>query len=221
MYRVGRSQLEPITFVQFNLHQIYELDLRFDSVFFDNWLLDLPAITSINLDCTCIKGFDPTTFQSSIHLEELILTHNSVKELQPDLFANCKNLIKFNFNDNRIELKSDTFKHMRNLKYLNLKRNRISDIPDGVFSNLTNLRFLQLMRNKISVIQEGAFFPYLLNLRVLDLSKNKIKLIDKDYCFRSLVNLVKLNLQHNQISNLPANLFMNLVNLEELNLSEN
>ncbi|XP_061186952.1 toll-like receptor 4 [Saccostrea echinata] len=69
------------------------------------------------------------------------------------------------------------------------------------------------------------FFNYTDSLKVLKLNKNLLgKILENDTdgeTFKNLVNLEQLDLSDNQIKNLPVKIFKNLRNIRELNLKSN
>lgn len=100
------------------------------------------------------------------------------------------------------------------LNYLNIHETCLSNIPDEI-ANLENLQTLVLHSNKICEISEKL--AALQKLKVLDLSRNELKTIPE--ALTKLPQLVTVNLSFNQLNSVPD--FIQTTKLSTLNLSNN
>ena len=192
------------------------------------WLAALTALTKINLSCTLNTDSieDPNLFESSIYLQEINLSSNSIRELDSNMFCSLKNLTSLDLLYNSIStLKEGIFKGLNNLRELLLSFNKLTTFPEDLFKDLVNLEYLTLNYNKIESMPDKLFLP-LVSLKQLFLHCNKIFFKDqngnvKENIFQGLTRLEHLNLSNNQISYLPQGLFQDLVNLKYLDLNNN
>ena len=85
---------------------------------------------------------------------------------------------------------------------------------------LERVKFLNFSYNAIEVVfvNTSANFPV---LETLDISHNLITLAGEDTFLETIVSLVAIDLSHNRIKHLTQNQFSNLVNLRQLDLSNN
>ena len=100
-----------------------------------------------------------------------------------------------------------------------LSKNRLINIPIGVFVNCGGLATLDLGHNLLTAIHADAFAG-LDSLDELDLRQNLLTAIHAD-AFAGLNRLATLYLYHNQLTNIPAGLFAGLSSLQWLNLDYN
>ncbi|XP_076878767.1 transforming growth factor beta activator LRRC33-like [Brachyhypopomus gauderio] len=126
-------------------------------------------------------------------LEHLSLSGNSLSRLTPNLFANNKNLVSIDIENNNIfEVDEGTFEPLRKLSILNMARNNLVHICDFWLHQVT---FLNLSQNSIEF-----FFTYqnreIYLLETLDLSYNNLLYFP---VVPSRNKLKYLHLQHNKI----------------------
>lgn len=172
------------------------------------------------------------------NLKRLILSENKIRNIFVGVNPNdgsglsCLiNLELLAIDRNEIEdISVKTFRGLRHLKILHLEGNKISRFEDNVFSDLDQLEALYLFGNakifsyddcngiRDTYLADKAFHN-LTRLHFLDLSYNRIKDLP-DNIFSGLTELTHLNLGHNRIQNV-SNQLAPLINLEEIDLSEN
>ena len=102
---------------------------------------------------------------------------------------------------------------------LYLSRNRLTELPAGLFDGLTALQRLHLQRNHLVQLPPSPFGG-LYALRRLDLSHNSFSQIPEPL-FRGLSKLEVLWLDHNNLTRLPAHVFDGLESLWKLDLRYN
>ncbi|KAG7313233.1 hypothetical protein JYU34_000332 [Plutella xylostella] len=102
---------------------------------------------------------------------------------------------------------------------LDVRFNRISSLPPGVFSHIAPLRSLLLNDNQLTALRTGAFRG-LGSLVYLYLYRNHIRHIDEDV-FDGLPHLKQLYLHVNEIKHISPATFHNLPMLDRLYLHHN
>ena len=130
-------------------------------------------------------------------LEVLALRNNSMKDLQPGMFAT-----------------------LAKLKILDVSQNQIKDMQNGLFKGLESLLGLFLQRNKLSSFNLNGTFSELGNLIYLDLRHNTLKNLHSGL-FAGLKNLKKLRLQNITLEHIDESVFDDVSNLTYLYLSNN
>ena len=159
-------------------------------------------------------------FTGLVNLRDLILSHNQLVGLPPNVFSDLYNLETLLLDNNRLEaLPPNVFSGMRNLELLLLDNNRLETLPSNVFSGLPNLMELRLGTNQLTSLPSGIFSG-LTSLEALLLGENLLAVIPADV-FAGLSKLRRLWVHENQFATLPTNVFRGLHDLEELRLSGN
>uniref|UniRef100_A0A8B9JAY2 Uncharacterized protein n=1 Tax=Astyanax mexicanus TaxID=7994 RepID=A0A8B9JAY2_ASTMX len=93
-----------------------------------------------NLDSEAVGLY----IQNATALEQIALNGNSLTRLTPDLFANNRNLVTIDFENNNIfEIEEGTFEHLEKLSVLNLARNNLVHVCDFQLYQLTSLNLSQ------------------------------------------------------------------------------
>ncbi|XP_034760049.2 toll-like receptor 9, partial [Acipenser ruthenus] len=175
-------------------------------------------------------------------LKVLSLAYNNIVHLSHANFSGAQNLVNLNLDKNcyynnpcgdTFDLKEDVFRDMHQLKVLSLKFNNITAVPRGLPQFLEDL---DLRENKISRIN-SIDFANLTQLKILNLEWNCQRCdhaaqpcfpclnnasINLDpNSFRNQRNLISLSLRGNSLRTLSDSLFEPLVNLSNLDLSDN
>lgn len=121
-----------------------------------------------------------------------------------------------------LDLSLGAFNGLRELHTLDLAYNNIRKIPSDLFCALENIISLNLTRNKIKFVDELGFGHKCgSTLQTIDLSYNDIMSLPADSEILHLRRLTQLFLQNNKISELPADVFNDLLSLKLVNLSDN
>lgn len=167
------------------------------------------------------------------------LQNGRIKEI-PHKLKICKKLKYLDLFGNSISIIPDWFYEFKNLENLSLKSNNFKQLPIIIFT-IENLNSLNLSENQINKITDH-YFSSLMCIEKVDLSYNNISFISNDRISYSKCrilnlkgnklenfpipisdchNLEKLDLSENSISEIDDDIFENLENLVELNLSFN
>lgn len=125
-------------------------------------------------------------------------------------------------NNKELELSLGAFNGLRELHTLDLAHNNIRKIPSDLFCALENIISLNLTQNKIKFVDELGFGHKCgSTLQTIDLSYNDIMSLPADSEILHLRRLTQLFLQNNKISELPGDVFSDLLSLKVVNLSDN
>lgn len=176
---------------------------------------------------------------NSVYTAKLILSNNSLSELDSHLFSQLSILQVLDLSFNQIERIDGLFNGCDNLKELNLSYNKVSAIFGDEFLFVRNLTFIDLSYNQISVLGEisldhpGARIKELIlrgnelcmfvfnlsdsfhknfTIEKIDVSSNRLTSIFMQS------DLTKLDASRNKIASIG---FADEVTIKEINLSEN
>jgi len=182
----------------------------------------LPKLKYLNL-AQSLKTEDFEIYCNCL-LEELVLSHNSIKEIKIQNIFNTDTLKIIDFSENQITtIKSNTFTKLPNLISLNLSFNQISKIEDNAFEGLYNLQEMNLAGKNNKII----YRPYLFKT-ISGLSKLKYLTLNKEFAFSSEKEDDNNNNKHNychyefrNLQEIPDDTFYGLEVLETLDLSFN
>ncbi|XP_046405206.1 protein toll-like [Ischnura elegans] len=156
-----------------------------------------------------------------IGLRNLYLRDNGLTKLPGNLFSGAPDLKWIDLRGNSIVLPSSIFQDLPNLEVLELGSNGITSLPPDIFRGLTRLKLLNIWQNKLGETNlSRTHFLGLTALNSLDLNSNGIKMLSPGI-FHDLRALKNLNLNSNNLSSIPADLFINNVNLTKLRLNDN
>ena len=170
------------------------------------WLVDFPALKSLDLSHNQISKFEGLDHLAS--LTELDLSGNQIAKLEG--LERLTSLTGLYLRDNQIA-KLEGLDHLTSLTGLYLSGNQIAKL-EGL-NALTSLTELYLSRNQIAKL-EGL--ERLTSLTELDLSDNQIAKLEG---LNALTSLTRLDLSDNQIAKLEG--LNALTSLTGLNLSGN
>lgn len=163
-------------------------------------------------------------------LTEISLTDCKILRLPGNAFEGLrglKTLTLRSMNDRwghnkELDLSLGAFNGLRELHTLDLGYNNIRKIPSDLFCALENIISLNLTRNKIKFVDELGFGHKCgSTLQTIDLSYNDIMSLPADSEILHLRRLTQLFLQNNKITELPSEVFSDLLSLKVVNLSEN
>ena len=202
---------------------------------------ELPANTKV-LDLTQNLISNLSAFDHLPKLTKLVLRHNSIEHIEPDVFTNSPNLleldlsfnVKINLPANLLEplqslnilkmtdcgitkLDIDFFKKNHHLTHLHLDSNPLNEVNATFFKHLKELEFLDLTNTKLTSLNIGKEAP-MNKLITLNVSTNMLELVP---FFQYAPNIENLVLDYNRIGVLNKDSFVYLRNLESLELSHN
>ena len=179
----------PISFSVFELLNAGLLDVKISNASKDG-VLDLSSLRIFGLDGLSdlldkidvpVKSMDLSDNELSFisdtdfifyfsRLETLILSNNSINELQPGSFDN-----------------------LVNLKFIDLGQNYITNIPNFIFANCTKLINIDLSDNSLRRLNKDVFFGLKGCLQKVNLADNSISKLSED-CFDGFKYLVTVYL---------------------------
>ncbi|XP_043945268.1 vasorin [Protopterus annectens] len=163
-----------------------------------------------------ITTLDEQDFLGLSQLQFLDLSQNKISDLKKNIFHQLPSLRNLDLSSNQItEISNETFSGLHLLERLYLDNNKIQHIHPSAFDTLEMLLELKLQNNQLHVVPPLK----LPSLLLLDISGNKIPLLTRDI-FLS-VNIESLKIAGLGITSLDEDLFENLKNLHELDLSDN
>lgn len=172
--------------------------------------------------------FDNSQQQLNSLKEISIFNNRNLQKLDPGIFkqglssSNLK-FLGISSNDNLKELNEDIFDDLTSLKTLHLKYNGLKEFSPKIFGENIKNSLTELYLNIDSVVKfPSKIFDGFINLKILDLRNNTKLNLEDENIFSSLISLRHLILRGcNLQSPLPSNLFNNLKNLGNLDLSYN
>lgn len=160
--------------------------------------LSYNKLTAESLHGDIFRGrFDVAAYEP-IMLEELDLSHNSIWQLDPNVFEHLPNLKTLSLSNNHLTSLDATFSHalrvLINLEHLDLSETGIYDIPEEVFDDKAHLRELLIHGNDfkelpLSIHKVGD------SLKSLYIGTNPIEELNAT-TFEGLVHLVHLNISN-------------------------
>nr|XP_023030011.1 carboxypeptidase N subunit 2-like isoform X2 [Leptinotarsa decemlineata] len=180
------------------------LNISLNHLTFSEGFSSMTKLTVLDFSQNNLSSFDLS--QTPDKLKTLILGNNNVKK-----FTGSRNkmltISTLILTKNSIQnLEPLPLKNFNNLAKLYLNRNDISSLPTGYFSDLLSLCHLDLSYNKLTVIPTGTF-DTLGHLQTLILSHNNIKIIEETN-LHNLYDLSQLYIDHNRLITLNLNALM-------------
>ncbi|KAM3964947.1 toll-like receptor 7 [Aphomia sociella] len=163
-------------------------------------------------------------------LAEISINNCKILRLPGNVFEGLRGLktlklrtMNTEWNSNKeLDLSLGAFNGLRELHTLDLAYNNIRKIPSDLFCALENIISLNLTHNKIKFVDELGFGHKCgSTLQTIDLSHNDIMSLPADSEILHLRRLTQLFLQNNKISELPVDVFSDLLSLKVVNLSNN
>ena len=105
------------------------------------------------------------------------------------------------------------------IKFINISRNWITRVSYEDFYPFSQLEMLDISYNRIAIIPYPNLFSSFHNLKSLNLSGNLLRYLPKNFLISS--SILHLNISHNLVKYVSALWHVNLVNLQDVDLSSN
>ena len=180
----------------------------------------LTGITRLRLLASGITILRENDFNGLNSLQDLWLSHNSLRSLPEGVFSELGSLKSLGLSGSSLDaLPESVFMGLHSLQQLFLHDNRLHLLPEEVFRGLNNLRELTLFENSLSTLPEGVFNG-MDSLQSLILSNNNLSVLP-ERVFSGLSRLEGLWLHGNALSSLPQGIFHGLNSLRSLLLGGN
>ncbi|CAG2167094.1 unnamed protein product [Oppiella nova] len=185
----------------------------------DNSFASLYNLHTLVLTGNRLKNVNAFTFNGLYVLSDLSLADNELSKLDDNAFRNCSNLQNLHLNGNLLSEVPVAIQALRSLRSLHLSDNGIKVIKNSSFGGgHQHLMVLKLSGNELTNLTRGTL-KELPALQRLDLSWNRINALDHGV-FDDAPTLRQISLENNFLSDING-LFMNLNNMEYLNVSHN
>lgn len=132
-----------------------------------------------------------------IHMLQLNLSHNHLKDLDNDQFGTMHNLRRLDLKMNRLErLDSNVFKGLSSLKHLDLSSNQLTDLGRSLQYSGESLVMLILDKNKFTHVPDESL-QYCTGVKYLHLYDNRITRLN-DHAFGFMSSLLEVYLGGNR-----------------------
>ncbi|XP_063071211.1 toll-like receptor 13 [Engraulis encrasicolus] len=217
-----------------HLPKLKTLDLHSNKItkLHDGTFSKLSALQYLRIYDNQINSISKNAFDGLVHLKELVLTANHLKQSafsDPRIFNGLQNLELLNLNDNSLQFESQNltnppFTMLKSLKVLMItgQRHFMNIFPSNLLKGLSSLIKLHGVDLNIQYIHPETFV-YTPKLRYLDLSKNvfttEMSLSPK--IFQPIGALSELHLKHSSLPSLNFIIGANLTQLRSLQVMNN
>ena len=211
--------------VFFNLRRLEYLNLQNNhlaNIESDIFLQQNSTLLDLDLSFNEISAIVAGAFDRLSRLGSLDLSHNQLSSISSHVFVGLTSLRRLDVSHNKLtQLDGDAFVNVRTLRHLSLSYNRISDVKNRTFSTLIELVSLDLANNEFSRLPE--FVACTENGRVavlteLTLKSNRLAHVPSK-TFKHLPALMRLDLSDNLFTEIEADSFSGLFDLEELTIN--
>lgn len=184
----------------------------------DNTFSALYNLHTLVLSGNKLKILESFTLNGLYVLTILQLQDNLLEAIQQDSFRNCSSIQELNLSGNRFENVPSAVTSLQFLKQLDLSNNAIYEINNSSLQNLKHLHTLVLNHNDLGNLSRGIFkdTPF---LKQIELCGNRIQNLAHGI-FDEAIDVEAIQLNDNLLTDING-LFMNLHNLELLNVSRN
>lgn len=175
----------------------------------------LPQLNFIYMMNCSLTHIPVDTFAGLESLEEIDLSNNLMKKLDPSLFVNNPKLSYANLQNNPLPVHDRPILISKSLRELDVSNCGIKEIPRNMFKNLIRLQRLRMNNNRIASIREGTLPNALQHLYM---NNNKLTSVENG----TLPNPLKvLKLSNNLLTRVPEAEFDRLKKIRKVDLSRN
>lgn len=197
------------------------LNLKSD-IFTSNKHLRIVNLTKHNSNHSMTISLNETIFRNNLYLETLVLRSSLLYNMHPKIFANLTRLRSLDLSSNSLEtLDPNWFRDLHSLETLSLVGNIRLGINPIDLGHLRNLKTLDLGTCGLKNLTSESFAG-MRNLDTIILSLNNLRnLGSEDRLFQNNSKLRAVHLNNSNISRFNPNWFLNLPNLESVNLKCN
>ena len=152
-------------------------------------------VTSLYIASTKLN-INEKTFQPFSGIEELHLVYNSLEQLSnTNVFHDLTNIRLLNLSHNGLKnLDDEMFANMKNLKVLDLSFNRLSSLPHNIFDVLEDLEYLHINHNELGYIHPHSI-GNLTSLHTLHIESNALETLHKTLLPQNMSSFTRLKLQ--------------------------
>ncbi|XP_030847580.1 G-protein coupled receptor GRL101-like isoform X2 [Strongylocentrotus purpuratus] len=212
------SRIEDLSFSNLNKLTMLYLSRNVIESLSSDTFSGLTSLTEIDLRFNRIAVLPARVFKA-FHLEDLLIDHAGIIELEPGCFQGLEALQNLVLYRNSItSLPSGAFRGLESIIYLHLFDNKISNIDVDVFKGLNTLEFLDLTNNSIIELRKGLFEDQS-NLTWVSFSDNPLEYIEPG-TFQNLSRLEYLNMVNVQLTNLEPDTFKGITSLKGLSTDD-
>nr|CAI5820613.1 unnamed protein product [Callosobruchus analis] len=200
----------------------------------------LKFVTLLNAQSNKLNKITNADFKALRNLEQAYLGNNLLEVIESRVFDGKENLEVIDLSGNKLKwLSLDDIPLLRDtnlsqnffnisviqnitrpssLVILNLSKNKIAEIPNGIFQNFSSLEWLDLSGNHVQL--NNRSFAGLNRLKTLNLGHNNIEVLP-EVVFNELTMLKHLDVSENKLQFLSSESLVNVTFLETLNVSFN
>ncbi|XP_046555841.1 toll-like receptor 6 [Haliotis rubra] len=197
---------------------------QLDAVYRD-MLQPLTNLEVLDLAHNHLFRIPPHCFDDMTKMKLLSLSNNQIEHFFDGLLCDVSSLEVLLLQDlpltsfpaNLFECGSD---FQSSLKIIDISHSKISTLKKGDFQSLKHLGLLDLSYNNLDTLPEEPFLG-LSSLQTLDMSGNSFIELPTTLCVGDLFNLQELHLQGNAISYIAPHWFINMTELQIIDMSKN
>ena len=158
-------------------------------------LPSLSKVLAVHISSTKLP-MEEKIFKPFRSAEELHLVYNSLEKLEnAEVFYDLTNIKVLNLSHNSLQdLDNNLFKHMGNLKVLDLSFNKLNNLPHDIFEVLEDLESLHINDNELEYIHPNSI-GNLTSLHTLRIDSNALETLHKSMLPQNMSTLTRLKLQ--------------------------